>query len=79
MSSLAVQAQSILDDFEHASPDEILDVINQIKPHFKNALIPEYLQGKVQKINNVGNNEEKKGQCKSLLPYLDWYLQGMNS
>lgn len=76
--SLEDEIKRILADFENASPDAILDVLGQIKPHFKNKLISEYLDGKIQKIRAVGDDDaEKKKLCKALTPYLDWYLQGL--
>ena len=66
-----------LDDFENTSSKDILKILNQIKPQFKNKLISEYLQGKIQKILDADNEAEKKKQCKALTPYLDWYLQGL--
>ncbi len=78
MTLLKVRIQGILDDFEHASVDEVVGVLNQIKPHFKNTSISEYLQGKIQKISDVTDAQEKRTQCKVLMPYLDWYLQGLD-
>ena len=75
--SLKDQIKIISDDFEGATPETIIDVLNQIKPHFKSTLISEYLQGKIQKIQNSDDDQEKKKQCKALLPYFDWYLQGL--
>jgi len=75
--SLEDQIKIISDDFEGATPETIIDVLNQIKPHFKSTLISEYLQGKIQKIQDSDNDQEKKKQCKALLPYFDWYLQGL--
>ena len=74
---LESQIKIILDDFEKATPETIIDVLNQIKPHFKSTLISEYLQGKIQKIQDFDDDQEKKKQCKALLPYFDWYLQGL--
>ena len=75
--SLEDQIKIISDDFEGATPETITDVLNQIKPHFKSTLISEYLQGKIQKIQDSDDDQEKKKQCKALLPYFDWYLQGL--
>ncbi len=75
--SLEKQIQEILDDFENTSSNKILEILNQIKPHFQSQLISEYLQGKIQKIIDVNDETEKKKQCKALTPYLDWYLQGL--
>jgi hypothetical protein len=44
---------------------------------FKNNLTTEYLKGKIQKILDLTNESEKKKQYKLLLPYFDWYLQGL--
>ncbi len=74
--SLEEQIKVILDDFEKAASQNILDVLNQIKPHFKSQLIAEYLEGKIQKIMDSADETEKKKRCKALIPYLDWYLQG---
>ncbi len=74
--SLENQIKSISDDFEHASPEQIVEVLNQIKPFFKSSLISEYLQGKIQKISECGDVGERKKLCKALMPYFDWYLQG---
>jgi hypothetical protein len=74
--SLEDQIKTISNDFEQATPETIIDVLNQIKPHFKSTLISEYLQGKIQKIQD-SDDQEKKKQCKALLPYFDWYLQGL--
>ena len=75
--SLEQQVTEILDDFEHASSEQILAILDRIKPKFKNNLITEYLQGKIQKILDSVDETEKKKQCKALIPYLDWYLQGL--
>jgi len=75
--SLETEIREVLDDFEHSSTEHILEILNQIMPHFKNKLISEYLQGKIQKILDSVDDVEKKKQCRALMPYLDWYLQGL--
>jgi len=75
--SLENQIKDVLNDFENTSSEKILEILNQIKPQFKNKLISEYLQGKIQKILDSTDDVEKKKQCKALIPYLDWYLQGL--
>lgn len=75
--SLEDQINAIPDDFENTTPEKTLDDLNQIKPHFKNELISEYLQGKMQKIQDSADEQDKKKQCKALLPYFDWYVQGL--
>ena len=34
--SLEKQIKDVLNDFEHASSEQILEILNQIKPQFKN-------------------------------------------
>lgn len=75
--ALEDQIKIVLDDFQQAKSETIIDVLNQIMPHFKSQLISEYLQGKIQKIQDSDDDQEKKKQCKALLPYFDWYLQGL--
>ena len=75
--SLEDQTKYILNNFEHASSQNVLEVLEQIKPHFKNELISDYLQGKIQKILDSQDESEKKSLCKALIPYFDWYLQGL--
>lgn len=75
--SLEKQIKDVLNDFENTSSEKILEILNQIKPQFKNELISEYLQGKIQKILDSADDVEKKKQCKALIPYFDWYLQGL--
>ena len=75
--SLEDKIKHVLDNFENTSSEKIFEILNQIKPQFKNELISEYLQGKIQKILDVNDEAEKKKQCKALIPYFDWYLQGL--
>ena len=64
-------------DFDNVSSDEFLEILDQIMLEFKSDLTTEYLKGKVQKILDISTESEKKKQCKLLLPYYDWYLQGL--
>ncbi|MBI1662751.1 MAG: hypothetical protein IS860_04510 [Nitrosopumilus sp.] len=75
--SLNEQVSKILENFDNASSIEIVDVLKQIRPQFKSNLTSEYLDGKIQKILDVDDESEKKKQCKALIPYLNWYLQGI--
>ena len=75
--SLESEIKDVLDNFENTSTERFLEILNQIKPHFKNNLISEYLQGKIQKILDSEDDVERKKQCKALMPYLDWYMQGL--
>ena len=75
--SLEFKIKSILNDFDTVSSDEFLEILDQIMLEFKSDLTTEYLKGKVQKIMDISTESEKKKQCKLLLPYYDWYLQGL--
>ncbi len=75
--SLEDQIKQTLDDFENTTSDEIVKILYQIKPQFKNELISEYLQKKIQKILETNDEAKKKKLCKALTPYLNWYLQGL--
>ena len=66
-----------MNNFDDVSSDEFLEILDQIMLEFKSDLTTEYLKGKVQKIMNISIESEKKKQCKLLLPYYDWYLQGL--
>ena len=75
--SLDIQVRQILDDFENTSSKQITDALDQIKDHFKSDLTQEYLVGKIKSVRDASEESEKKKLCKSLIPYLDWYLQGI--
>jgi hypothetical protein len=75
--SLEPQIRHIFNNFENTSSNEIIEILIQIKPKFKNKMISDYLQGKIQKILELNGEFEKKKQCKALIPYLDWYVQGI--
>ena len=66
-----------MNNFDDVSSDEFLEILDQIMLEFKSDLTTEYLKGKVQKILDLSTESEKKRQCKLLLPYYDWYLQGL--
>ena len=75
--SLEIQIRTILNDFEGTHSDDFLRILGEIMHEFKSNLTIEYLTGKIQKIIDLTDEIEKKKQCKLLLPYLDWYLQGL--
>ena len=74
--SLEFKIKSILNDFDTVSSDEFLEILDQIMLEFKSNLTVDYLKGKIKKIMDHTTESEKKKQCKLLLPYFDWYLQG---
>ena len=75
--SLEIKIKHIMNNFDDISSDEFLEILDQIMLEFKSDLTTEYLKGKVQKILDISTESEKKKQCKLLLPYYDWYLQGL--
>ena len=66
-----------MNNFDDISSDEFLEILDQIMLEFKSDLTTKYLKGKVQKILEISSELEKKKQCRLLLPYYDWYLQGL--
>jgi len=75
--SLEIKVQNIINNFENTASDEFLEILEQIMLEFKSNLTVEYLKGKIKKIVELSSESEKKKQCKLLLPYYDWYLQGL--
>ena len=74
--SLEIDVKKILNNFDIVSSDEFLEILDQIMLEFKSNLTVDYLKGKIKKIMDLTTESEKKKQCKLLLPYFDWYLQG---
>ena len=74
--SLEFKIKFILNDFDTVSSDEFLEILDQIMLELKSNLTVDYLKGKIKKIMDLTTESEKKKQCKLLLPYFDWYLQG---
>ena len=75
--SLEIKINHIMNNFDDVSSDKFLEILDQIMLEFKSDLTTEYLKGKIQKILDLSTESEKKKQCKLLLPYYDWYLQGL--
>ena len=75
--SLEEQAKNILNNYDDTSSEKILEVLKKINPLLKSELTVDYLRGKIEKIDVIDDEAEKKKHCKALLPYLDWYLQGL--
>ena len=74
--SLENKAKQILENFEEAPTQDIIDILNQIKNQFQSSITQDYLNGKLQIISNTSDEDEKKKLCKNLKPYFDWFLQG---
>ena len=75
--SLEIKVQNIINNFDDTTSDEFLEILEQIMLEFKSNLTVEYLKGKIKKIVELSSESEKKKQCKLLLPYYDWSLQGL--
>ena len=75
--SLEINIKNTIDNFDIVSSDDFLKILTQIMLDFKSTITVEYLEGKIQKINALEIESEKKKHCKLLLPYFDWYLQGL--
>ena len=75
--TLEIKVQNIINNFEDTASDEFLEILEQIMLEFKSNLTVDYLKGKIKKIMDLTTESEKKKQCKLLLPYFDWYLQGL--
>ena len=74
---MEIKIKHIMNNFDDVSSDEFLEILDQIMLEFKSDLTTKYLKGKVQKILEISSELEKKKQCRLLLPYYDWYLQGL--
>ena len=73
---LTQEVKEILNDFDNASPNRIVEILTRIRHHLKSDITQNYLQEKIQGILNLNNVAEKRKLCENLKPYLDWYLQG---
>ncbi len=75
--SLEVKVKQILKNFEETSSEDILEILNQIQIKFQSQITRNYLRGKLVVISDTTSESEKKKLCKNLIPYFDWYLQGL--
>jgi len=75
--SLEIQVKKILANFDSTSSKDFVDILNKIQEEFQNNITRDYLNGKLKTIFDTSEENEKKKLCKNLLPYLDWYLQGL--
>ena len=74
--SLENQAKQILNNFDATTSDEFIKCLTKIQPTLKSKITRDYLNGKIQGVLAITDEAEKKKFCKTLKPYLDWYLQG---
>ena len=75
--SVELKAKQILDNFNQVSSAEFLEVLTHIQEKFQSNNTRGYLNGKLKAILETDSETEKKKLCKNLLPYMDWYLQGL--
>ena len=75
--SLEERVRETLLDPDRKTTEDFLGVVCDIMPELRNNATSKYLEGKIQKIRDVRDKTEQKRLCKALMPYLDWYLQGL--
>lgn len=71
-----MKINDILNNFDATNSDDIIKAMTEIKTKLKVDITRDYLQGKINNVNNASTEDEKKKLCKSLIPYLEWYIQG---
>ncbi|MBS3925114.1 MAG: hypothetical protein KGZ34_00250 [Nitrosarchaeum sp.] len=74
--TLQDQVKEILNDFDNVTSDKIIAILNQIQPYLKSEITQDYLKGKINGVSGMTDEAEKKKFCKTMMPYLDWYIQG---
>lgn len=74
--TLQDQVKEILNNFDNVTSDKIMEILNQIQPHLKSEITQDYLKGKINGVLGMTDEAEKKKFCKTMIPYLDWYIQG---
>ncbi len=74
--SLENKIKQILNDFDNAESELIIEILTLIQSHLKSEITRDYLKGKIQAITDAHTDIEKKKLCNNLKPYFDWYLQG---
>ena len=70
------EVQNVLDCFDDVKSERIMAIMVQIREKLKTDITKDYLDGKMQGIKDAATEDEKKNLCKTLIPYIEWYLQG---
>jgi hypothetical protein len=73
--TLAEDAARIRSGFDSIDTEEFLDVVSHIRDRLHTGQTREYL-GKKLEAARLADPSERRGMCRNLLPYLDWYLSG---
>lgn len=74
--TLQDQTREILNNFDNAPSEKIIEVLTNIQPFLKSEITQDYLDGKIRGILGMNDEAERRKSCKALKPYLDWYIQG---
>lgn len=76
MSELRTQIKDALEKFDSLSPEEIVKFLNMMSDEFRTDITREYLTGKIAKLADISDENERATYCKQFRPYFDWYLSG---
>ena len=68
--------QDALERFDETDSGSMVKTLRQVKSQLRSDITREYLEGKIQAVQNASTESEKKSLCRALVPYLEWYLQG---
>lgn len=64
-----------LNNFDTMNSKNILHTLKKIQNTMQSNITKEYLEGKLQTIQNSSSEDEKKSLCVNLKPYFNWYLE----
>lgn len=77
--TLESDAKSVAVDFDRVSSEHVLNVLDAIVPLLRNQHTSEYLKKKLDAARDEANESQRKTKCKALLPYIHWYIQGLDA
>ena len=73
--TLADDAARVRSDFDSTDTAEFLDIVSRIRDSLRTGETKSYLAKKLDAARSA-TPAERRGACRNLLPYLDWYLSG---
>ena len=73
--TLEEEVSHTLDNFNTMNSNNILNTLKKIQNTMHSNITKEYLEGKLQTIQNLSSEDEKKSLCVNLKPYFNWYLE----